>query len=152
MEEKINTIKEIVSNFVDAIDYAIDIAVLEKDDQIFVNLVGENLGMLIGYHGKNIDAIEIVINLMISKKYKDTYVYIDINEYRKNREMVISKYVDNIIKQLSNNIESISLNPMSSFERKFVHNYIKKFENIESVSEGEEPNRFITLKYKVTDL
>lgn len=145
-------IKEIVQEFIDIIDYAVTVDVRCEDEMYYVDINGENLGLLIGFHGKNIESIENIVNLMILNKL-NTFIRIslDINDYKKNHLETISKYIDSTIKQMSENDSIRRLSPMSSYERLFVHNYVKKYGQISTVSEGEEPNRFIILEYKKED-
>jgi|SRR5579872_164636 len=156
MEKKNVTKKEIeefVEKFIDIIGYAVEVKILEIGDCLYsVDFEGENLGALIGFHGKNIGSVENLINLMIARKMGiGKYVVIDINGYRKSRLDVIKKYTVNAINNVSKNHNPYDLYPMSAYERSFVHNLAKEFENIETVSSGEEPNRFITIKFKEND-
>ncbi len=152
-EKKVNQkqIQELIEQFIDIIGYAIDIN-LEPDEEsggYKAQLNGENLGVLIGYHGKNISSIEHIINLMIVRKYGiGTFVNIDINEYRKVRLDNIKKYVESTIKKIEKSHESYTLYPMSPYERLFVHKLVKEHGELETLSSGEEPNRSITITFK----
>src|SRR5262249_3858229 len=140
-----------IEKFIDIIGYAIDFELvwLEEPGLYRVDMQGENLGGLIGFHGKNISSIEYVINLILSQKYGiGKYITIDINGYRKNRLDVIKKYVESTIIKVRKTKLSEDLYPMNPYERSFVHNLLKEEDDLETLSSGEEPHRYITIHYK----
>lgn len=149
---EIDDIRSIATEFVDIIGYAIDVDVAKDVDDVFytITFTGENLGALIGFRGRNIQSIELLINLMLAKRFHTPkIVNIDINGYRKDRMEYIRKYVDNAISKVQKTAKEYRLHPMSSYERLYVHNYVKDYADLETESSGEEPNRFITIKQKV---
>jgi spoIIIJ-associated protein len=154
MDEKKLTKKQIetvVTEFIDSIDYAIDFTIEPSEDESIYNvyMTGENLGALIGFHGKNIGSIEHIINLMLLRKYETTQrIRLDVNEYRKGRLEQLKSYTEKAVQQVEQTKQSYDLSPMTPYERLCIHEYIKTFKNITSESFGVEPNRYIKITYE----
>lgn len=149
-EVTIDTIRQSAIDFIDIIGYAVDIHVSQdKDNSFLVELTGDNLGVLIGFHGKNISSIEYILNLILSRKYGNKhYISLDINGYISARHATIKRYVESAIKRLLETHSTQDLYPMPASERLFVHNLVKENPELDTESVGEEPNRYITIKFK----
>ena len=147
--EVIEYIKEIVQNIGNALVSKITTKVSDTYDVLNVSIYSDVNPILIGKDGKNLSAIQTIIKQSICKKFnRNVKVTVDIANY-KNKKIRNLKYeVSKIAKEVLNSKVEAHLDPMNSYERRIVHTLVSEFNNLETISEGEEPNRYVVIKYK----
>ena len=107
---------------------------------------GEDLSIAIGRDGKNMAALEYIINLIgLRKKLIDHWVTIDIKDYRKNKIIQIKKYALEMADKAIKEDRKITLKPMCSSERKAIHNALARLTNVSTKSSYEEPDRRVII-------
>lgn len=148
-EELKNYIREFLKNLEKYMNITINCEIKEEDNIYNVMLVSDNNAILIGKDGKNLDAIQTIIRTIIKRITNNTVsINIDASNYKakkiNNLEREIKKIIDEVLKT---KIDA-KLDPMNSYERMIVHNYVSKYDNLTTESIGEEPNRYIVIKYK----
>lgn len=125
-----------------------EIKVQYTESTINIEILSSNDSLLIGKHGKNLQALNWIINQYVYKITKEFIeVKIDINNYQKKRAKELEKLVKNIAGEVQKSKIDVKLTSMNSYERKIVHHLASEYSNIYTVSEGEEPNRYIVIKY-----
>ena len=147
--EVIDYIKEIIQNIGNALVSRIETKVSDVEDVLNISIYSEVNPILIGKDGKNLSAIQTIIKQSIFRKFgRNIKVSVDIANYKtkkiKNLTYEVSKIADEVLKT---KIEA-HLDPMNSYERRIVHTLISDYDLLETVSEGEEPNRYVIIKYK----
>ena len=147
--EVIEYIKEIVQNIGNALVSKITTKVSDTYDVLNVSIYSDVNPILIGKDGKNLSAIQTIIKQSIFKRFnRNVKVTVDIANY-KNKKIRNLKYeVSKIAKEVLNSKVEAHLDPMNSYERRIVHTLVSEFNNLETISEGEEPNRYVVIKYK----
>ena len=147
--EVIEYIKEIVQNIGNALVSKITTKVSDTYDVLNVSIYSDVNPILIGNDGQNLSAIQTIIKQSIFKKFnRNVKVTVDIANY-KNKKIRNLKYeVSKIAKEVLNSKVEAHLDPMNSYERRIVHTLVSEFNNLETISEGEEPNRYVVIKYK----
>ena len=147
--EVIAYIKEIVQNIGNALVSKITTKVSDTYDVLNVSIYSDVNPILIGKDGKNLSAIQTIIKQSIFKRFnRNVKVTVDIANY-KNKKIRNLKYeVSKIAKEVLNSKVEAHLDPMNSYERRIVHTLVSEFNNLETISEGEEPNRYVVIKYK----
>ena len=147
--EVIEYIKEIVQNIGNALVSKITTKVSDTYDVLNVSIYSDVNPILIGKDGKNLSAIQTIIKQSIFKKFnRNVKVTVDIANY-KNKKIRNLKYeVSKIAKEVLNSKVEAHLDPMNSYERRIVHTLVSEFNNLETISEGEEPNRYVVIKYR----
>ncbi len=111
-----------------------------------ISVSGENLGIAIGRDGKNLVALEYLVNLISKRKnYLERKISLDIEDYRKNKIEKITRTAIKMAKKSIKEGRKIILKPMCAYERKIIHNTLSKFKDIKTRSEDEEPNRRIII-------
>ncbi|MCA9382991.1 KH domain-containing protein [Candidatus Dojkabacteria bacterium] len=147
--------KETASDFLTQMGLDADVTVTtkanddeEKADYLQINLEGDNLGELVGYHGKNLEAIQIILGLFINKRIDDdkVRVLLDINDYKVGREKYLMSYAIQAAEQVRSSGQTMELEPMRPYERRIIHMALKEEEGIETDSIGEGNERRITIK------
>lgn len=145
--------KKLFSQILDQIGLEAEISVKEKDKTIDVSVSGDNLGALIGYHGETLASLQLLTTLMVNRTLKNEdwqRITVDIGNWRAERSGALKEIVERSIDQLeATNQEKIGLPSMSAAERREIHVIIsEEFQNYESFSEGEEPDRRVFLRKK----
>lgn len=146
MEEKIETfVKGLLEHMgSDAVPHAVKTG----DDTYMVDLVGENLGMLIGRRGDTLDAIQHLINYTINRdSNKRTRISVDAENYRQKREESLQRLAAKVAGKVVKYRRNITLEPMNAYERHVIHAALQDTENVTTFSTGTEPNRRIVVAY-----
>jgi len=117
-----------------------------KGSKIFIQLKGEQLGRIIGKHGKTISALQHLSNIYVNRitDVKAT-VYIEVGDYKDRRKDIIKKIAVQNAKKVKSSKKKVELDPMFAFERRIVHEVIKSISGVKSFSKGLEPYRFVVL-------
>lgn len=120
----------------------------EKND-VFVNINGEDTGYLIGYRGNVLNSLQVLLNNIANKEIKERVrVLLNIGGYKEKREKDLQDLADKIAGTVIRKGKSVTLEPMTSYERKIIHSRLQGNSKVETHSVGEEPNRKIVVSLK----
>lgn len=123
-----------------------------RDKQLNIRIFSEMNNLLIGRNGQNLAAIQTFLRQVIYKEIKMyPYILLDVENYKENKINSLERNAKKIAREVMKTKIEAKLDPMNSYERRIVHNALAKFEYIETASEGEEPNRYVVIKYKEID-
>ena len=113
-----------------------------------IKLTGDDLGVLIGYRGDTLEAVQNLMNVIVHNKtgFKGK-VLLDIENYRNRRVQTLCDLATRIAKQVVKNKKSFKLEPMNSYERRVIHAHLQGFEHVTTHSEGKEPDRHLIIDY-----
>jgi spoIIIJ-associated protein len=126
------------------LDATVDID--ETDEELRATVNGNDLGLLIGKHGATIDALQhLAVRIAFSHGDRDKQVVIDAAGYRERREEVLHRQADRAIAEAVEYGRPVELEPMRALERKVVHVYIRDRTDVETHSEGDEPDRRLVI-------
>ena len=113
-----------------------------------VDLVGDDLGYLIGRRGDTLDAIQHLCNYSIKRGSEGHIrINVDAEEYREKREDSLRRYARKKAQQVLKNRRRTTLEPMNAYERHVIHATLQEMENITTHSTGTEPNRRVVIEY-----
>jgi len=116
--------------------------VKETDDEVVGTVEGDDLGLFIGRHGSTIDAVQhLAQRALIAAEAKPTRVIIDAADYRARRAEVLERQADEAVERALAEDRPVRLEAMNAAERRVVHEYLRDRDDIETHSEGEEPER-----------
>lgn len=151
-QELINKTMELAKQWLDGLIYTYNInascEIEPRENDVYANIVGENLGVLIGYHGEAMEAIQHLLNTYLYNKLKGAKrVFIDVAGYRSKRQADLKELANKIANKVLENKRSYKLDPMNSFERRIIHEELSKTPHILTHSEGVDPNRFLIIEY-----
>ncbi|MBI3232212.1 MAG: hypothetical protein HYZ51_03995 [Candidatus Doudnabacteria bacterium] len=106
--------------------------------------------MLIGRQGAHLHALQVLVGQTAEKKFKEPFRFtIDIDDYKMKREWFLKETVRAAVEFIKKTGRAAALEPMPSFERRFVHSNIQEnFPEAESASLGREPYRKVVIKLK----
>ncbi|HQX63314.1 MAG TPA: RNA-binding cell elongation regulator Jag/EloR [Thermomicrobiales bacterium] len=148
--------KDIVRELLDRMGVHADVVAVDNpsvmpvssDDPltVFIDIMGRDLGMLIGRRGENLAHIQYMINLLVNKRTEDWIrVIVDIEGYRTHREESLIGLAERVARQVARNGRSIALEPMPASERRIVHMTLKELSDVRTESSGEGDNRRVTI-------
>jgi spoIIIJ-associated protein len=137
--------KEFVQRVAGAIGANVSSAVTEKDGAVTVTCSGADLGLLIGKHGQTLDAIQYLANAMVRAGGGDHDVVVDAAGYRARRTASLDALARQSARRASGTGSRVELEPMTAVERKIVHEALKDDPEVETASEGMEPNRYVVV-------
>ena len=120
----------------------------ENGNTYQVDLVGEDLGYLIGRRGDTLDAIQHLCNYAINREVEGHIrVNVDAESYRQKREESLRRYARKKAQQVLKARRRTTLEPMNAYERHVIHAALQDMENITTHSTGVEPNRRVVIEY-----
>ena len=118
------------------------------DNTYHVELVGEDLGYLIGRRGDTLDAIQHLCNYSVGRNVEGHIrINVDAEDYRAKREDSLRKYARKKAQQVLKARRRTTLEPMNAYERHVIHAALQDMENITTHSTGTEPNRRVVIEY-----
>ena len=127
---------------------AVPHAVKGEDNTYNVELVGEDLGYLIGRRGDTLDAIQHLANYSVNRGVEGHLrINVDAEDYRAKREDSLRKYARKKAQQVLKARRRTTLEPMNAYERHVIHAALQDMENITTYSTGTEPNRRVVIEY-----
>ncbi len=138
-------VRGIVERVVGAMGIDARVSVRESDEEIVVTCTGDDLGLLIGKHGQTIDALQAVTNAALFRSGAGKPVTIDAAGYRDRRRATLEGIAMRAAEQARDEGGRVLLEPMTSVERKVVHEHLKDVDGVETSSEGAEPNRYVVV-------
>lgn len=113
-----------------------------------VDLVGDDLGYLIGRRGDTLDAIQHLTNYTVNRDVEGHIrVNVDAECYREKREESLRRYARKKAQQVLKARRRTTLEPMNAYERHVIHAALQDMENITTHSTGVEPNRRVVIEY-----
>jgi len=116
-----------------------------ENDELFMKIHSEDRGIIIGKHGETLDAIQYLLNVISSRKGYEKNLYLDLDGYREKRKLYLKRVARKAASRAISTGKTVSLDPMSTVERRYVHNLLKKDPYITTKSEGREPKRRIVI-------
>jgi spoIIIJ-associated protein len=127
----------------------VDIDVKCEDRIMKIDLSGDNMGIIIGKRGDTLDALEHLTSLCVNRGDGEyTKVILDTENYREKRHATLVKLANNLARSVVRNHRKVTLEPMSSNERRIIHSTLQANPDIDTYSIGEEPNRRIVIALK----
>ena len=113
-----------------------------------VDLVGDDLGYLIGRRGETLDAIQHLANYTINRDVDGHIrINVDAESYREKREESLRRYARKKAQQVLKARRRTTLEPMNAYERHVIHAALQEMDNITTHSTGVEPNRRVVIEY-----
>ena len=131
------------------IEVSIAAAYNEEEQELSINLEGEDMGILIGKRGQTLDSLQYLVSLIVNKG-TDGYlrVKLDTENYRERRKETLETLAKNIAYKVKRTKRPVSLEPMNPYERRIIHAALQNDKYVTTRSEGEEPFRHVVIALK----
>jgi spoIIIJ-associated protein len=141
-EEAAERVRAIVTRVVNALGLHATVDIDETDEEIRATVNGDDLGLLIGKHGATIDALQhLAFRAAFRGEEVRKQVTVDAAGYRERREGALHRMADRAAAEALRYSRPVELEPMRATERKIVHTYLSGRTDVETHSEGDEPDR-----------
>lgn len=137
--------RDFVQRIADAIGANVSAAAVERDGSVTVTCSGADLGLLIGKHGQTLDAIQYLANAVVRAEGGEHDVVVDAGGYRARRTASLDTLAKQSARRASSTGSRVALEPMTAVERKIVHEALKDDPEVQTMSEGMEPNRYVVV-------
>lgn len=148
-KEIIEYINEYIQNLSRCMKINIESEILESEDIFKVTLVSDQNAILIGKEGRTLNSIQLLLKQSIKNKIGlSLKINVDVANYKVKKLKNIEYQVKKIIKEVQSTKITAALDPMNSYERRFVHNLVSEYKNLTTESIGEGRERRVTIKYK----
>ena len=137
---------DVISDITSHLGLNLTSQVEDKDETLSVNLNGENLGLVIGYKGETLDALQLLTNVIVNKNGEYKRVEIDAQNYRAKRKDTLTALAHKKARDVIKYGRNITLEPMSPYERRIIHTALQDDEKVTTTSIGTEPFRKVVIK------
>jgi spoIIIJ-associated protein len=141
--------REIVERIAAGIGADVTIATRTHESGVTVTCSGADVALFIGKHGQTIDAVQYLANAITRAAGGDHEVLVDAAGYRARRTATLENLARRTAQRASATGRRVAMEPMTPVERKIVHEALKDDPEVETASEGSEPNRFVVVVPRV---
>ncbi len=118
----------------------------DAEGNVFANMTGDTLGILIGRRGETLDALQYLTSLKVNRGQEGyTRVTLDTENYRAKREEALTRLANRMANRAVKTGRKVSLEPMNPYERRILHSALQANDQVDTHSEGEEPNRHVVI-------
>lgn len=135
-------LEELLEEVADGLGLDCEVRVVREDGVLKGCVEGEDVGLLIGRRGQTIDAVQHLAQRIVFPGGQPTArVVVDADGYRERRAAILREEADDAAEEALRLGEAIELDPMPASERRVVHEYLRERGDVQTHSEGEEPDR-----------
>ncbi len=119
-----------------------------NDDEVLnVAITGDNLSFLIGYRGTSLDGLQHLLSLAVFKEFdKWPILVVDVNDYRSKKKEGLEELAKSFIDRVRFFKTEVEMSPMSSYDRKQIHEFVAGYDDVTSFSVGEGADRRVVIK------
>lgn len=126
--------------------YASDLAEPDEDPPLVFDIVGQDLGILIGRRNETLQAIQYMVRLMVSKQMGSWQpIIVDVESYRARRRASLRKLAQRMAEKAVNSNQRVVLEAMPAYERRLVHIALRDHPGVVTKSIGRDKNRKVTI-------
>lgn len=142
--------RKFIKNILNSMELEAEIDITEKDDTVNINVTGRKMGLIIGYRGETLDAIQYLVSLVINKHHDIPHkkVILDTENYRSKREATLNNLAKKMADKVKRTKRAFKLEAMNPYERRIIHSALQNDEEIETYSEGSDPGRSVVIALK----
>ena len=151
-EDPADRVRAVLERIVEELGLDASVSVEESEDEIHAEIEGEDVGLLIGRHGQTIDAVQLLSYQAAFRGRQDRKrVSVDAEGYRRRQGESLRRRADMAAEDAVRHGEAVEMDPMGSNERRVVHEHLRDRPEVETYSEGDEPNRCVVVAPLLSD-
>lgn len=125
----------------------VEFEIQKRENYIKINMISDNNSILIGKNGRTMSSLQTLLrNSLQNKLGTKINVILDANEYKEKQQKNIERLAVKLAKEVRKTKVEVKMDSMNSYERRLVHNALTNFKGVTTISEGEEPNRYVIIK------
>lgn len=149
LQEQGEMVQDFLDGLVDAFDLDGELQTKEIDEAMLeVQIIGEDLGLLIGPKGQTLLAIQELARTVVQRRadgHPQGRFRIDVGGYRERRREALARFAVSVADEVRSTGVQKALEPMNAADRKVVHDTINELDGVATTSEGEEPHRRVVI-------
>jgi spoIIIJ-associated protein len=146
-EDPATLLRELLEEIVDCLGLDVDVRIEESDNVLRGSVEGKDVGLLIGRRGQTIDAVQhLAQRIVFHEGSPDARVVIDADGYRERRAESLRSIALDAAEESLRSGKAVELDPMPASERRIVHEYLHDRDDVETHSEGQEPERYLVVE------
>lgn len=146
-EEALKQLAIYLVEITNQMDAPATVTMSHEDHLIVFQLDTEKQGLLIGKHGKMLNAIQYLAQVFIHRAAKNKLsIVVNVGNYREKRQAILQRLAERTAEKVDRTGRPIFLEPMPAFERKQIHAALSKKDYVKTHSEGEEPYRYLVVE------
>ena len=121
---------------------------IEDEEIILVDVVGDNLGLLVGPRGATLSALEELVRTVVQRHTggHGARINVDVGGYRAKRRQALAEFTRDLAQKVLESGREQALEPMAASDRKVVHDAVAEIDGVTTGSEGEEPRRRVVIR------
>ncbi|MCR4428091.1 MAG: protein jag [Caldiserica bacterium] len=139
-------VQETARELIQKIDPSLGLECSPREGSFYLNLVGQNLGRVIGKHGDTINSLQFLLQAALAKKGLKVRIILDANGFRGRREETLRKTAQRIAEKVRRLQRPYTFPPMPPMERRLIHLSLQNRPDVKTHSEGEEPYRRVIIE------
>jgi spoIIIJ-associated protein len=154
IEEQSANVQRFVAGVVERFGFDAETSVRVEDGEIFVDVNGDELGLLVGPRGATLDSLQELARTVIQRRTEEhaARVTVDVAGFRARRTAALETFVQRVSGEVLTSGVAEALEPMSAADRKIVHDTVNAIEGVVTTSEGVEPRRYVVIRPSAADL
>jgi spoIIIJ-associated protein len=138
LEEEVEVAKELAIGLLDRMGVRVGVEGFLREETLYLEIKGDQEGILIGRHGRTLESLQILINRMVNKRLgKPLRVVLDINDYRKRRADTLTKMAVRIGEKAKSKGHPLSIGPFDAHDRRLIHIALQEDPSLRTESIGE---------------
>ncbi len=119
-----------------------------REQQIIIKMYSDNNSILIGKDGRTLSVLNLIVKQLLSNNYKIyPHIVLDVENYKEKQELNLERLAKKLAREVVKTKVDVKLDNMNSYERRIIHNTLSNNKKVSTISEGEEPNRHVVIKY-----
>jgi spoIIIJ-associated protein len=148
VEQQVELVGSFVRGVVERFGYDATTEVRVEEDHVYVDVTGEDLGLLIGQRGATLDALQELARTVVQRRSEEhaVRVSVDVAGFRAKRAAALEDFVRRSASEVHETGTPEALEPMSASDRKIVHDTVNAIEGVVTTSEGVEPRRYVVIR------
>ena len=146
-EEAIQKVIDYLTTTVEVYGADAKVTAEETSQAITFNIESDKAGLIIGKHGKIINALQTLAQTVYQQnERKRASVIVNVGDYRERREKILENIADRTAERVLRTKQPVFLEPLPAFERKQIHARLSKNDRLSTHSEGKEPHRYLVVE------
>jgi spoIIIJ-associated protein len=144
--EPSDALQELLEEIVEALGIEVEVEVDEREGILNGRIQGADVGLFIGRHGQTIDAVQhLAQRIVFPEGPGESRIVIDADGYRARRAALVRDDADDAAEEVARTGRAVEFDPLPSWERRIVHEYLRDRTEVQTHSEGEEPDRYVVV-------
>lgn len=149
LKDVVDYLKDSLNEILTLMNIKANLEVRVRENRIEIKIFSDKNAILIGKNGKNVQAMQTILKQILRNQIKEKsniYVTLDVEDYKEKRIRNLEYLAKRVAREVAKTKVETKLDSMNSYERRAIHNALTDDKYVYTVSEGEEPNRYVIIK------